>query len=244
VQLLRKNPTKKMIDRLKEKETFSLEIDHISIYDIDNLSNVFLLQNLGLHCSEQVIERKSQGTISILFFFENMYLELVHLADRDMAKKFEIERGINILNRCRWRQTGASPFGFGLRTKPIFIPPKSNTHNIEMVNYNNFSTENLSLIEEPLCFIIPNHLALTTWLNPLNINHQQLTSHPLEIKKLTNANLTISSKKVTNVVALLNDSQVFAIKQGDSPLLELKFDRAARGKIIDVRPVLPMIISY
>lgn len=234
-----------MIIQSTDKENFCLEIDHISIFDLDNLSSVFFLQNLGFYCSEQVIERRLQGTVSTVFFFENMYLELVHLSDRNMAKNFEVERGINILTRADWRQTGASPFGIGLRSRPTLTPPKSNIRNIEVANHNNFSTENIALIEEPLCFSIPNNLALTTWLDPLNINHQQLTSHPLGIKKLTNANLTISSnEKLTNVVAVLEDNNVFTIKKGSSPLLELQFDRAARGEIIDVRPVLPMIISY
>jgi hypothetical protein len=240
-----KNPAKKMIERATDKENFCLELDHISIFDVDNLSSVFLLQNLGLYCSERVLERRSQGTISTVFFFENMYLELVHLADRDMAQSFESEKGINILTRAHWRQTGASPFGIGLRSNPIFIPSKSNTHNLEPANHTNFSTENVAIIEEPLCFSIPHNLALTTWLDPCNISHKQLTSHSLGIKKLTNATMTITtSKNLTNAVALLEDNKAIAIKQGSSPLLELQFDRAVRGEIIDVRPVLPMIISY
>jgi hypothetical protein len=178
-------------------------------------------------------------------FFENIYLELVQIAARDLAKDFESERGINILTRANWRQTKASPFGIGLRSNPKFTQLKSNTHKIEAANHINFSTENIALIEEPLCFSIPNNLALTTWLNPLNINHQQLTSHSLGIKKLTSANITITScKKLSNAVALLKDNNVLTIKKGSSPLLELQFDRAARGEIIDVQPMLPMRISY
>jgi hypothetical protein len=234
-----------MIIQSTDRDDFCLEIDHISIFDGDNVAGIALLQELGFHCSERVVQRLSQGTISTVFFFENIYLELVRLVDRDMAKNYKFESGINILNRAYWKQTGASPFGIGVRSKPIFTPLKCNSHSIEVANYTDFSTENLASIEEPLCFSIPNNLALTTWLNPSCINHQQLISHPLGIKKLTNASITItSSKKLTNAVALLEDNNVLTIKKGSSPLLELKFDRAARGKSIDVRPVLPMIIRY
>jgi hypothetical protein len=234
-----------MTTQLISQENFCLEIDHISIFDRDNLSSVFLLESLGFHCSERVIERRSQGTISTVFFFENTYLELVHLVDQNIAKNFAIENGIDILARTDWKKTGASPFGIGLRSKPIFTPQKSHRHNLEIARFTNFSSENLALSEEPLCFFIPDNLALTTWLDPLNLSHRQLTSHPLGIKKLTNVKLTITSnKELTNIVALLKDNQVFSIKQGSSPLLELQFDRAARGELIDARPVLPMIISY
>ncbi|NJO93581.1 MAG: hypothetical protein HC820_02990 [Hydrococcus sp. RM1_1_31] len=127
-----------MIIQSTDREDFCLEIDHISIFDINNMAGVTLLQEFGFHCSERVIQRLSQGTISTVFFFENMYLELVYLVDRDMAKDYGFENGINLVNRAYWRQTGASPFGIGLRSKPIFTPQKCSLHNMDVANYTDF----------------------------------------------------------------------------------------------------------
>jgi hypothetical protein len=234
-----------MIGQSIDKESFCLEIDHVSIFDVDNKTNVALLQKLGFHCSEQIVEHKAQGTISTVFFFQNTYLELVHLVDLDIAKEYAIENGIDLVTRCFWRQTGASPFSIGLRANHSFAWQKENRQNPDVDNYTDFSTDNLAAIEEPMCFSISHTLALTSWLDPSCHSHQQLISHSLGIKQLTHVSITTTnSKKLTNAVALLQDNDVVTFKKGNLPLLELKFDSAAKGETIDLRSQLPMIIRY
>jgi hypothetical protein len=234
-----------MIVQSIDKESFCLEIDHVSIFNIDNISSVSRLQELGFHCSEKIVEHKAQGTISTVFFFQNTYLELVHLVDINIAKEYAIANGIDLVTRCCWRQTGASPFKIGLRANPMFAWQKENLQNTDIDNYTDFSRDNLASIEEPMCFSIPNTLALTSWLDTSCPSHQQLISHKLEIEKLTHVSITTTShKKLTNAVALLQDNDVVTLKKGNVPLLELEFDNAARKETIDVRPELPMIIRY
>jgi hypothetical protein len=109
----------------------------------------------------------------------------------------------------------------------------------------NFSAENLANVEEPICFTIPNNIALTTWLDRTRANHQQLISHPLEVKKLTGVKITVNSHRgLTNAVALLEDNGIIAIDRGQSPLLELIFDENAKGKVVDARPILPIVLKY
>ncbi|MEH2049423.1 hypothetical protein [Nostoc sp.] len=42
-----------------------------------------------------------------------------------------------------------------------------------------FAAENLVNQQEPFCFIIPDSITLTAWLDPSLTAHQKLISHPL-----------------------------------------------------------------
>lgn len=108
-----------------------------------------------------------------------------------------------------------------------------------------FAAENLASVEEPICFVISDSIALTTWLERSSEVHQQLTSHPLGVKKLIGIKITVNSdKELTNAVSLLERHGVVAIERGTYPLLELTFDSGIRGEILDARPMLPILLKY
>lgn len=58
-----------------------------------------------------------QGTANACAFFDNAYLELLGRHD-DAALRCEAVRPLALWERVRWRETGASPFGVGLRPDP------------------------------------------------------------------------------------------------------------------------------
>jgi hypothetical protein len=231
-------------------DNFLLEIDHLLIFALEEILEVSILQEFGLCCNTQIIRRVEQGTASRVFFFENVYLEVVWLEDKERARQHAIDTGIDILARTCWQQTGASPFGIGLRCKREIddFMPYSKIHRFRRNQLDRsikFSQENLAHLTEPLCFTIPNHLALTTLINCSCQQHRQLIYHPLGVKKLTSTNITINgNEKLTNTISLLDRHNVLTIQRGIFPLLDLTFDNNLKQKIIDFRPILPMLINY
>lgn len=227
-----------------------LEVDRIFFHTTKGEASVSVLQKLGLHCSNHLVRRVEQGIASRIIFFENTCLELIWIEDEYAAKQQAVRTGIDTLSRVRWQHTGASPFGIGLRRKSetTKLMRHRRKHWADWMRPNisvNFADDNLANAEEPICFVIPDSVALKTWLDCSIETHQQLISHSLGVKKLTNVKITVTSdKELTNAVSLLLRYGVVAIERGTSPLLELTFDNGTRGEILDTRPILPILFKY
>jgi hypothetical protein len=230
-------------------DNFFWEIDHILLFTHTKVE-ISILQEFGLNCSRQIIRRSEQGTTSIVIFFENIYLEIVWIENRDCAEQYSKSYGIDILTHSNWEETGSSPFGIGLRTKTEKANIKSYLKNLQNKNENlnvsaKFSNDNLSQIEEPIFFLVPDELALTTWLDYSFEQHQQLITHPLGVKKLTKLKVGLDThKKLTSTICLLEQNQVLYLQNNSTPLLELTFDNCSQEQVIDTQPLLPIRIRF
>ncbi|MEM8778329.1 MAG: VOC family protein [Cyanobacteria bacterium P01_G01_bin.49] len=219
---------------------FLLEVDHLVIYAAEGLSAVSVLQEFGLHRSH-LLQRSDQGTASALFFFENTYLELIWVEDENKVRQYTVETGMDILSRINWKQTGASPFGIGLRHSN----GDRNRWQKNSDAWVNFSSDNRTTLSEPICYTLPNLMALTTWLDYSSEEHRQLITHPLNIKKLTEIDITLAQNNLlTQAISLLEFHGLLSVKRGSTPLLTLTFDGQAQGQSIDVRPILPLVLKY
>lgn len=233
-------------------DNFLLEVDHLQIYTVGGFQAVCVLQELGLNNANQILRRERQGTASTIFVFENTYLELIWIEDEIAFRRYAAQTNMNLLSRSHWRQTGASPFGIGLRYKTYVLDnlhqTSTNTFMGEWDNPEtviNFSAENLGAVQEPICFTIPNYIALTNWLDHSQEKHQHLIAHPLGIKKLTGVKIVINTHRAfTNAVSLLEDNGIMTIERGIAPLLELTFDGNAKNQVVDARPLLPIKLRY
>jgi hypothetical protein len=229
-----------------------LEVDHLQIYTGVGLPNIVALQGLGLNNANQIVRHEAQGTASTLFFFENAYLEMIWIEDEIAFRYYSTQTRMNLLERSQWRQTGASPFAVGLRPKvsnhfqsESFMNDHISTESGYQETKINFSAENLVAIQEPMCFTIPHHIALTNWLDSSNENHQQFITHPLGVKRLTGVKIKINTHlALTNAVSLLKDDGIITIERGEAPLLELTFDGNVKNKVVDSRPILPIQLRY
>jgi hypothetical protein len=229
-----------------------LEVDHLQIYTGVGLPDVSALQELGLNHASQIVRREAQGTASTLIFFENAYLELIAVEDESTFRQYAAQTRMNLQMRSQWRQTGASPFGVGLRSKAH----TQNHLNLLMGSTFwtewgypettiNFSAENLAAVDEPMCFTVPHQIALTNWLDRSNETHRQLISHPLGIQRLTGVRIKVNTaRSLTNALSLLQDHGIIAIDRGLSPLLELTFDGNLKDRVLDARPILPIQLRY
>jgi hypothetical protein len=236
---------------LASKESFLLEVDRLFICASQGELGVSILQEFGLHCSHQIVQHLGQGIASTVLFFENAYIELIWVEDEKIAEQQARQPGLAPLSRTRWQQTGASPFGVGLRCQPIptyFRRRRARKYRMECLLEEipvRLAAENLANLEEPLCFLVPEALAFTNWLDRSLETHRQLISHPVGVKKLTGVKITVdSNQKLTHAVSLLQDNGVIAIERGTSPLLELTFDSGIAQKVFDTRPILPICLKY
>lgn len=229
-----------------------LEVDHLQIYLEESFPQIFALKDLGLNNGNQIVHHEERGTASTLFFFGNAYLEIIWIEDRTVFRRYAAQTRMNLGLRSQWQQTGASPFGVALRSKSfkgVWTNSSLNSPFEFARGYSettiNFSADNLEAIQEPICFTLPNQIALTNWLDSTNAVHQRLMTHLLGIKKLTNIKITVNTTKpLTNALSFLQENQIITIERGLSPLLTLTFDNNAQNKMIEARPILPIQLIY
>lgn len=230
-------------------DNFELEVDHISIFAAQGWRGVAVLQEFGFYCYGQTVQRVEQGTASTIIFFENSYLELISIEDENAVKQYVTRTGIDILARAHSEQTGASPFGLSLRNKSDIVElmqqDETSTEEMRSNTPIHFAADNVANVAEPLCFVIPDSLALTSWLDSSREAHQRLTTHPLGVKELTGIRIIVNSdKKLSAAATLLSHMGIVDSKRGTAPLLELTFDHGKNGKIIDARPMLPILLKH
>jgi hypothetical protein len=89
-----------------------LKLDHLFICVSDGAPEVEQLLAFGLNEGQANIH-PGQGTACRRFFFRNAYLEFLWLRDVEEAQA-EPARALALRQRCRYQQTGYSPFGLGV----------------------------------------------------------------------------------------------------------------------------------
>jgi hypothetical protein len=203
----------------------------------------------GLIFAHPPVQQVERGTASQILFFENFYLEFIWVEDEVAAEIYAVRTGIDFLGRAQWRQNKISPFGIALHQRSrIGQSPteygfwQSQPGNELLLS---FSSENLAFQSEPLCFMIPDAIALPTLLRNFPDFQHQLASHPLGVKRMTGMEVTTTSKKpLTQPLEMLALSGV-EIEQGNSPCIELTFDNHIQGCILDAQVIdIPMILNF
>lgn len=225
-----------------------LELDHLYICVAVGAPEASVLENAGLRLAVDTAHHTGQGTASVFFAFENMYLELTWVedsvelatADQELADKFN--------NAAK----GGSPFGLGLRrSEPITdsLPFQTKSYyqawmregsaiEIAQTNHRN----------EPEVFVVPTYmghdslLAMATAARPERLEDLK---HPAEITKLTK--IRISGPGLpgeSQTLAELSERGIVIFSESTKQVAELTFDRRRQGKTIDARPDLPLVIHY
>lgn len=105
-----------------------LDLCHLFVFVADPAAALDILTRTGL--AESFRRRHpGQGTANVCACFDNSYLELLWAEDESELISAPIVR-TRLAERARWRETGASPFGIGLRRlrvpawdyRPPFLP--------------------------------------------------------------------------------------------------------------------------
>jgi len=237
----------------REAVAASVEIDHVFLATRPGAPEAAALRAAGFRIPEHVTHHTGGGTSSVSILFENAYLELLY-ADSTVGDSASTPAERAHWRRVLgWRESGASPFGIGLRrlaggpdSLPFptermapqpWMPPGTEMHLV--------TTPADSVA--PGVFVVPRGMALTGWIDRVRRDtaHASLLQHPLGVHRVTAVRVVVTRPDgLPPNVRLLRDAGVFQVEQGSSPLVELTFDGARRGGTRDFRPALPLVIRY
>ena len=91
----------------------------------------------------------------------------------------------------------------------------------------------------PSMFVVPRYMAFTSWAAEAT----QTLDHELGVRQLTGVCITTLPAGYPRLDGVLADTSVL-IERGDAPLMEIILDNGRQEKRRDLRPVLPLVLSY
>ncbi len=209
-----------------------MKLDHLFIMTEKFAPEAELLTDLGL-VEGTSNSHPGQGTANRRFFFSNTALELLYVHD---AKEADEGPGQGLRLRERASNPIASPFGLvmrrdgdcppfaGWRYQPMYFDP----------GISFLVAENSEYLDEPLCICLPE--------DPPSGLPQVESEKPFT--EVTELRIHVPVDEPSSVLEAV--AQVEGIRiQTDSPhLLEIAFGHEKEGKRRDLRPRLPLIISW
>ncbi|MFW9842748.1 MAG: hypothetical protein ACFFES_17800, partial [Candidatus Thorarchaeota archaeon] len=89
----------------------TLELDHVYVCVAREAPEARLLQDAGLRLANDTAYHMGQGTASVFFFFENVYLELFWVDNMEELEQADKQ----FADKLNHVDSGGSPFGLGLR---------------------------------------------------------------------------------------------------------------------------------
>ncbi|MGJ5628668.1 VOC family protein [Nostoc sp. CALU 1950] len=226
-----------------------LEVDHIFIC-VEDAPKVEFFEQAGLMFASPAVQQMERGTASQILFFENFYLEFIWVEDEVAAEIYAVRTGLDLLGRSHWQQTQISPFGIALhqqsRATSSFEEEFRRLQPQKTELLLSFSSDNLVTQTEPLCFVIPDAIALPTLLKNFPNFQKQFVSHPLGLRKMTGIEVTVThTYPLTQPLALLVENGVVQVEQGTSPCLQLNFDNYMQRNILDARAIgIPLVLKF
>lgn len=173
-----------------------------------------------------------QGTANACFGFADGYLELLWLADEREARD-PLVRPLGLHERARWRETGASPLGIGLRPSVVGGQPPFPAWDYRPSHVPNGTTIamacNSGVLGEPLLFQIDR--PFVAFGQNQRLRHRHLLRALVTVRDLA-------------PMSLLRELSVpgLVLRDGTAPLLELEF--AGAIGVADLRPTLPLVLRW
>ena len=231
----------KIVDsqRLSIVNSFNLELDRIAIF-VQKASEIDDLRELNFHHFEFVIRNYEQGTVSHIFFFKNVNLELIRVENLKLAAKYTAITNIDIISRTRWQQNQAVPFGLVFRygassrhqSRRRCFEPHKHIMSRQPASQVNFSLKNFNKLEEPTCCIVPNSLTCERLLDNTSMVKKRLLCYSAQTSVIRNIEITLNtSTSLSKTFSLIVQLNLVNIRQGSFPKLELKLDGDNRQQI-------------
>lgn len=216
-------------------------LDHVFICIDEPRSAERALTDFGLRFARHVIH-EGQGTANACAFFDNAYLELLWRHNDDELQS-EVVDPLALWQRVRWRETGSSPFGIGLRPgdrgveidtwayRAPYLPPGAS---IPIVTPR-------GAYQEPLVFFIPGSQAPAT----LPEERRPPLEHRGRRRRLMGVTVygPMASRRSPGLDALC-DLGAFALRPAAEHHLELEWDGATCGERQDFRPAVPLVLRW
>lgn len=225
-----------------------LELDHVYIVVPPRATAaVQALRGAGIVIDTEAVRHDGEGTTSLAAFFENAYLELMWVDSSvavDSAHEFDVA---DFRRATAWGQTGASPFGIGLHFLTGTPSDLGIPFRLDAVPDSRPTTYYVLLRQPaeslaPDLFIMPTDRAVTTWLARFRDREPERFAHPAGVHRISRIVVRTTPRQRPGLAAL--DLRLVRFDDSSAPLLEVEFDNGTRGKRWDLRPALPLILSY
>jgi hypothetical protein len=220
------------------------ELDHVFICTAVGAPEADELRAIGLIEGTSNVH-PGQGTANRRFFFHNFYLELLWVHDEEEAKG-EPVRPTHLWERWSKRMDGVCGLGFGFRPavegsvappfgtwqyRPPYLPEPLS---IEIGT----NSENLN---EPMLF----YLSFAGRPESYMPERRQPMQQQVGLSELTRVELTtphanVVSRELRAVVA----AGLVELQREDEYLVTLAFDHERSGKRVDLRPSLPLLLTW
>jgi hypothetical protein len=222
----------------------TVELDHLFVCVSAGGPEAERLAELGL--TEGPPNRHSgQGTACRRFFFANAYLELVWV-DSPEEVQGEVARPLHLVERWSGRGTQTCPFGVILRpsapanstppfpaweSRPPYLPPPLVLH----------VGANADRVEEPLLFYLP----ITRRPDAMPAANRHVLDHPAGVRELTAVRIIGPwPERLSPALQAALQTGAFVLQQNSEFLAELGFDGEKQGRRADLRPSLPLVLSW
>ena len=219
-----------------------IELDHVVVFTHVNAPEAQTLESLGLRGFGGTTRHGNLGTSSTSFFFEQHYLELFWIHDEPAAQNALAPLGFDLDARVAWRGTSASPFGLMFRWLPGAsgpLPFPTRQLRAEWMPGEVFVDFAAEVSAEPYYGVVPGDLSYLSFKS--NIAEP---AHIQGIKQLNRVWITVTSDALSPIARLLSTNGLVSLQSGASPLMELTFDTGVQGKTLDIRPTLPLVLTY
>jgi hypothetical protein len=212
----------------------ALQHDHFFILTEPGAPAADLLSEIGL-IEGSANRHPGQGTANRRFFLANSTLELLFIDDADEA---DHGRAAGLGFNQRLQDSNASPFGLVFRhqqnsTSPPFpgwryCPEYFADDQCFHVG------DNSSQLAEPLCICMPDNLPMSA--KPVATENQTW--------RLTELRLDIPVTRPSTTLLLAADCTPLRLRCNRPHHLELVFNSASKDQHLDLRPDLPLSVSW
>jgi hypothetical protein len=223
-----------------------VELDHVYVVVPDYQDASRRLAEAGITLDTGFVSRhEGGGTASVSALFENAYLEILWVEPTvplEEGNRSEVEE---LARAAAWSEGGPSPFGVGLRRTagaPDSLPYSGDRETTEWAEPGTFFFSfHTSSDAEPSIFVVPEYMALPTWIGQAHDEDPSLLDHGLGVSQITGVIIGTGSPPAA---AEEIELPVLEFNQSALPVMELVFDGGHQNTTLDLRPGLPLILRY
>jgi hypothetical protein len=220
----------------------SFELDHVFICTAVGAPEAALLSNFGLTEGPSNVH-PGQGTANRRFFFHNAMLELLWVHDPEQARNAQT-RPTHLWERWCGRSRNASPFGICLRpqhpeTTALPFPAWAYTPAYVPAPWVIHVGDHATMLAEPLLFYVAFDRS------PDQAASRSPITHAAGFREITA--LRVQGPQQTPLSAVLQaavDTGAVTWCPGSQHHMEIGFDGETHNQIIDLRPTLPLTLSW
>lgn len=224
-----------------------LDVDHVFIMvPRDASSESQLLRNHGFVVDTTRNRHVGQGTASRGVYFGNAYIELLW-ADPDVRIDDDESRAFaeRVARASNWKQSTISPFGVGVRRVNAgdSITAPHQRHTAAWMRPGTVM-EILTPKGEPNAFelfVVPEYMAVPAWIGGLREKRPHYLAHSTGAQSITAVEIRGPASHRPHALSAVEVAQL-RFTEADEALLVIELDGGVKGKTVDLRPGLPVVV--